>query len=118
MNERIENSGVYIAGGNVSGPVAAGKNAQAIQQISQAPAVAQIETLLAELEREARMLLPAQADDVSDDADRIREEIKRRRPSADSIRLMLGRLSGAVAGTATLLAKVDQIKDLIVPLLH
>lgn len=118
MNERIENSGVYIAGGNVSGPVAAGRNARAVQNISQAPAVVRIEVLLSELETEAKTLLPAQADDISEDIDRFREESKRRRPSADSIRLILGRLSGAVAGTATLLAKVDQIKDLIGPLMH
>lgn len=118
MNERIENSGVYIAGGNVSGPVAAGRNAQAIQNNTQAPAVVRIEVLLGELETEARTLLPAHAEDVSDDVSRLREEVKRRRPSADSLRMILGRLSGAVAGTATLLAKVDQIKDLIGPLVH
>ena len=118
MTDRIENSGVYIAGGSVSGPVAAGRNAQATQNITQAPAGVRIEVLLGELETAARTLLPARADDVSEDVDRLRDEVKRRRPSADSIRLILGRLSGAVAGTATLLAKVDQIKDLIGPLVH
>lgn len=118
MNERIENSGVYITGGNVSGPVAAGRNARATQNNTQAPAVVRIEALLSELETETRALLPGRAEEVSEDVDRVRDEIKRRRPSADSIRLVLGRLSTAVAGTTTLLTKVDQIKDLIGLLVH
>ena len=116
MSERIDNSGVYISGGNVSGPVAAGRGARAIQ--FNAPAVARIEVLLGELETEARTLVPAQADDVSDDVERLRAEVRHRRPSAESARLILGRLTQAAAGTATLLAKVDQIKDLIGQLLH
>lgn len=118
MNERIENSGVYITGGNVSGPMAAGRNARATQNITQAPTAVRIEALLSELETETKTLLPERADEVSDDIDRVRDEMKRRRPSADSIRLVLGRLSTAVAGATTLLTKIDQIKDLVGLLVH
>ncbi len=115
----VVNSGVYITGGNVSGPVAAGRNARAVQvAVGPAETVRRIDALLADLETQAGTLVPERAEDIADDVGRLRAEVHHRRPSADSIRLILGRLTGAVAATATLLAKVDQIKDLITQLIR
>ena len=118
--ERAVNSGVIISGGTVNGPVAAGPGARAVQVSDAGPgdAAARIEQLLAELETQARTLMPAQADDVADDVGRLRTEVGHRKPDADGIRLILGRLAKAVAGTATMLADVEAIRELIAQLVH
>jgi hypothetical protein len=116
---RMVNSGVYISGGDVSGPVAAGRGAQAVQfNAAGTETVRRIDQLLTELEAQARTLVPEQADDVADEAGRLRAEVHHRRPSAESIRLILGRLARAVAGTAALAANVEQISTLITQLVH
>jgi hypothetical protein len=116
---RVVNSGVYISGGNVSGPVAAGRGAQAVQfNAAGTETVQRIERLLTELEAQARTLVPGQADDVADEAGRLRAEVHHRRPSAESMRVILGRLARAVAGTAALAANVEQISTLITQLVH
>jgi hypothetical protein len=113
------NSGVYISGGNVSGPVAAGRGAQAVQfNAGGNETVQRIDQLLTELEALARTLTPEQADDVADEAGRLHAEVHHRRPNAESIRLILGRMARAVAGTAALAANVEQINALITQLVH
>jgi hypothetical protein len=112
------NSGVYISGGVISGPIAAGNNAQAVQIAGAGnDKLQRIEELLSYLETLARALLPARADDIADDVGRLRAEVRHRRPAAGSIRPILARLTVAATGAATLLAAVDQIKDLVTQLL-
>jgi hypothetical protein len=77
-----------------------------------------IDRLLRKLEADAGMLGGEQAEDVLDDAQRLHTEVHSRRPSGESIRLLLSRLTKATSSTAALLATVEQIKDLISAILH
>ena len=117
--ERVVNSGVIISGGTVNGPVAAGPGARA-EQVRAGPgdAIQRIEQLLADLEAQAGTLPPEQAGDVIDDVGRLRAEVRHRRPSAEGIRLILARLAKAAAGTAAMLANVEQIRELVTQLLR
>ena len=77
-----------------------------------------IDLLLRKLEADAGILEDEQAEDVPDDAQRLHTEVHSRRPSAESIRLMLSRLTKATSSTAALLATVEQIKELVSAILH
>lgn len=77
-----------------------------------------IDRLLRKLEADAGVLEGEQAEDVLDDVQRLHTEVHSRRPSAESIRHLLSRLTKATSSTAALLATVDQIKDLISAILH
>ena len=77
-----------------------------------------IDRLLRKLEADASALDSDAAEDVIDDAHRLHTEVHSRKLSAENIRAVLSRLSAATTSTATLLATVDQIKDLVTVLLH
>ena len=77
-----------------------------------------IDRLLRKLAADAERLEGEQAEDVLDDAQRLHTEVHSRRPSAESIRAMLSRLTTATSSTASLLATVEQIKELISAILH
>jgi hypothetical protein len=114
------NRGIYMTGGTI-GAVALGKGAKAKQMNYGAAAsdpLEMIDRLLSKLEAEAVILEGEQAEDVIDDVQRLHTEVHSRRPSAEGIRSMLSRLTKATSSTATLLATVDQIKDLVTVLLH
>jgi len=113
------NRGIIISGGN-SGAVATGHaRATAVTYSSDSgDPLEMIDRLLQQLEADAAMLEGEQAEDVIDDAHRLHTEVHSRRPSAESVRGLLSRLTKAAGSTATLLATVDQIKDLVTVLLH
>ncbi len=113
------NSGIFIAGGN-SGVVASGH--ARITQVNHGTAAGDplemIDRLLRKLEADASALHRDAAEDVIDDAHRLHTEVHSRKLSSENIRAVLSRLSAATTSTATLLATVDQIKDLVGVLLH
>lgn len=113
------NSGVHISGGNVSGPVAAGPNAHAVQ-VNQGSAdlLGRLDAALAELSGGLRELPPERAAEAGEDIELFRTEIGRERPSGDRLRRILARLAVTVGSAAALLAKVDQIKDLVTTLIR
>jgi hypothetical protein len=113
------NHGVYI-GGNV-GAFATGEHGQATQITYGSDAgdpLELIDRLLRKLQADASMLEGEQAENVLDDVQRLHTEVHSRRPSAESIRIMLSRLTKAASSTAALLASVEQVKELISALLH
>jgi hypothetical protein len=113
------NSDIYI-GGNV-GAFATGEYGQATQNTYGAGAGDPLETidrLLRKLEADAGMLEGEQAEDVVDDVQRLHTEVHSRRPSAESIRVMLSRLTTATSSTAALLSTVEQIRELVSAILH
>lgn len=112
------NSGVNISGGNVSGPVAAGKNARAIQVNQGADALARLDAALSELAGGVSELPAEQAADAGDQIELFRAEIGKQRPSGERLRRILARLTVTVGSAAALLAKIDQIKDLVTLLLR
>jgi len=106
--------------GNV-GAIATGQYGQATANIYGSGAgdrLEMIDRLLRKLQADAGELGDEQAADVLDDAQRLHTEVHSRRPSAESIRLMLARLAKATGSTASLLAAVEQIKDLVSAILH
>jgi hypothetical protein len=113
------NSGIYIQG-NV-GALATGDHGQATQ-VNNGPnsgdPLEMIDQLLRKLAAEASVLGSEQAEDVVDDTRRLHTEVHSRKLSAANIGAVLSRLSTATTSTATLLATVDQIKDLVTSLLH
>ncbi|MBV9382051.1 MAG: hypothetical protein JOY82_28340 [Streptosporangiaceae bacterium] len=114
------NTGVNISG-NSGSNIAFGAGAQVTvtQNQTAADALARIDRLLAELEEAAaRQLGPAPAGDALDEIELVRAEVHQRRPKTDSIRLTLGRLAAAVGSAAGLLAKVDEVKELVTLLVH
>ena len=119
--ESVVNSGMSISGGTFLGPVAGGYGAHATQvnQGSGADDVLErLERLLELLEAGVSSLEPGQAEYVIDDVGRLREEVRHARPDPGRIRQLLGRLAAQVAPTAALLDVVNQVKDLVTPLLH
>jgi len=113
-------SNEFHIGGNV-GAIATGQYGQATGNVYGSASGDRLETidrLLRKLQADASQLGDEQAADVLDDAQRLHTEVHNRRPSAESIRLMLGRLAKATSSTASLLATVEQIKDLISAILH
>ena len=118
-----EESGVgsdfHIAGD--VGAIATGKYGQATQNSYGSVAgdpMEMIDRLLRKLEADAGTLEGEQAGDVVDDVQRLHTEVHSRRPSAESIRVMLSRLTSATSSTAALLATVEQIKELVSAILH
>jgi hypothetical protein len=113
------NHGLYIRGD--VGALATGDHGQATQITygsGTADPLELIDQLLRKLEADASALRGDEAEDVIDDAHRLHTEVHSRKLSAENIRAVLSRLSTATTSTATLLATVDQIKDLITVLLH
>ena len=108
--------------GSPGSAIASGDRAQASGSFTQNQAAAdtlrQIDRLLAELEAGARALPSAEAEDALDEIERVRAEVHHRRPKAESIRLTLTRLAGAVGGAVSLLAKVDEVAELVTHLVH
>jgi hypothetical protein len=113
------NSGIFIAGGN-SGVVASGhaRITQVNHGTDAGDPLEMIDRLLRKLEADASVLDMDTAEDVIDDAHRLHTEVHSRKLSSENIRAVLSRLSAATTSTATLLATVDQIKDLVGVLLH
>jgi hypothetical protein len=113
------NTGVNISGNSASN-IAFGAGAQVTVTQNQAAAdtLQRIDRLLGELEAGARALPPAEAEDALDEIERVKAEVHHRKPNAESIRLTLTRLSGAVGGAVGLLAKVSEVADLVTHLVH
>jgi len=106
--------------GNV-GAIATGQYGQATGNVYGSAAgdpLEMIDQLLRKLAADAGQLEGEQAEDVLDDAQRLHTEVHSRRPSAESIRVMLSRLTAATSSTASLLATVEQIRELISAILH
>jgi phage shock protein A len=113
-------SNEFHIGGNV-GAIATGQYGQATGNVygsANDDPLEMIDRLLRKLQADASQLGDEQGADVLDDAQRLHTEVHNRRPSAESIRLMLARLAKATSSTASLLATVEQIKDLISAILH
>jgi hypothetical protein len=113
------NSGIYV-GGNV-GALATGKHGQATQVTygsGTGDPLEMIDRLLRKLEADAGVLAGEQGEDIVDDVQRLHTEVHSRRPRAESIRVMLSRLTSATSSTAALLATVEQIKELVSAILH
>ncbi|MBV9444354.1 MAG: hypothetical protein JO345_00395 [Streptosporangiaceae bacterium] len=107
--------------GNV-GAIATGQHGQATGNVYVSAGggdpLEMIDRLLRKLEADAGTLDGEQAEDVLDDAKRLHTEVHSRRPSAEGIRALLTRLTTATGSTATLLATVEQIKELVSAILH
>jgi hypothetical protein len=117
---RSGGSNEFHIGGNV-GAIATGQYGQATGSVYSSAAgdpLEMIDRLLRKLETDAGQLEGQQAEDVLDDVQRLHTEVHSRRPSAESIRLMLSRLTQATSSTAALLGTVEQIKELISAILH
>jgi len=113
-------SNEFHIGGNV-GAIATGQYGQATGNVYDSRVgdpLEMIDRLLRKLESDAGMLEGEQAEEVLDDVQRLHTEVHSRRPNAQSIRLMLSRLTNATSSTAALLATVEQIKELISAILH
>jgi hypothetical protein len=118
--EGSRGSNEFHIGGNV-GAIATGQFGQATGNVYGAGAgdpLEMIDRLLRKLEADAGMLEGEQAEDVRDDVQRLHTEVHNRRPSVESIRVMLSRLTKATSSTAALLATVEQIKEVISAILH
>lgn len=119
------NKGIYMAGGTI-GAAVVGKNAKVkgVKQVNYGTGAGDpdplemIDRLLQKLQTDAGALEGEQAEDVVDEVHQLHTEMHRRRPNAESIRHTLSRLTAAAGSAATLLATVDQIKDLIGTLVH
>jgi hypothetical protein len=114
-------SNEYHFGGNI-GAIATGDHGQATGTVNVSGAgdpLAAIDQLLRKLEADAgQHLQQEQARDVADDARRLHAEVHSRKPSLERVRHLLSSLS-ATAGSATaLLAVVDQVKDLVLAIVH
>jgi hypothetical protein len=110
----------FHIGGDV-GAIATGQYGQATGNVYGSGAgepLEMIDRLLRKLEADAGMLEGEQAEDVLDDVQRLHTEVHSRRPSAESIRLMLSRLTKATSSTAAMFATVEQIKELVLAILH
>jgi hypothetical protein len=110
----------FHIGGSV-GAIATGPHGEATGTVYSSGAddpLEMIDRLLRKLEADAGMLEGEQAEDVLDDVQRLHTEVHSRRPRAESIRLMLSRLTTATSSTAALLATVEQIKELVSAILH
>jgi hypothetical protein len=106
--------------GNV-GAIATGPHGQATGYVYSSGGVDPLELidqLLSKLAADASLLPADQADEVRDDVQRLHTEVHSRRPSAESIRTMISRLTNAASSTAALLASVEQIRDLVTAILH
>ncbi len=114
-------SNEFHIGGNV-GAIATGQYGQATGSVNVSGAgdpLEAIDRLLRKLEADAGRHLPEeQAGDLADDVRRLHAEVHSRKRSAETIRGLLSRLA-ATAGSATaLLATVEQIKELVLAIVH
>jgi hypothetical protein len=94
--------------------------------VSQVNAAGGAEEVLARLELALRQLVAgaathldsAPAEEVGDDAGRVAEEARRKRPDWDRITQLLGRITTRVGSVALLLEAVERVKDLLEALPH
>lgn len=114
--------GTYVHVGTNAGVFAVGDHAQA----SQVNSAGGTEEVLARLELALRQLVAgaaahldsAQAEEVGDDAGRVAEEARRKRPDWDRLTQLLGRITARVGSVALLLEAVERVKDLLEALPH
>ncbi len=108
--------GEFHITGNV-GAIATGQFGQATGTVHSSASDDPLEVLdrlLSKLKDDATGALEGeQAEEVLDDVERLHTEVHSRRPKADSIRLVLSRLTKTTSSAAALLATVEQIKDLV-----
>jgi hypothetical protein len=112
----------YVQVGTNTGVFAVGSHAQA----TQVSAGAGTEEVLARLDLALRQLTVAataqldspQAEQVGDDAERVAEETRRKRPDRDRISQLIGRITARVGSVAVLLEAVERVKNLIEALPH
>ena len=106
--------------GNV-GAIATGQHGQATGNVYVSGAddpLEMIDRLLRKLEADAGMLDGERAEELIDDAKRLHTEVHSHKPSAAGIRALLARLTTATSSTATLLATVEQIRELVSAIMH
>lgn len=114
-------AGNYISGGNFYGQVA-GTQSGSITQ-NQGGAVDQelirrLEPLLRRLAAEASELGEEQAEALIDDIGTVRKEAASAEPDRKRVRVALTRITQAAGAVAPMLEIVQQVKDVIAPLLH
>jgi hypothetical protein len=81
--------------------------------------LARLELALHQLVAGARADLDnAPAEEVGDDAARVAEEARRKRPDWDRITQLVGRITTRVGSVALLLEAVERVKDLLEALPH
>jgi hypothetical protein len=115
-------SGTYVHVGTNAGAFAVGD----YSQVSQMNAGGGTEEVLARLELALRQLTAGaathldsgQAEEVGDDAGRVAEEARRKRPDWDRITQLLGRITTRVGSVALLLEAVERVKNLLEALPH
>lgn len=118
--EGPQTSNEFHIDGNV-GAIATGQHGQATGNVyvsGTGDPLEMIDRLLGKLETDAGMLDGERAEDLIDDAKRLHTEIHSRKPSAASIRTLLARLTTTASSAATLLATVEQIRELVSAILH
>lgn len=118
MDQRDSNE--FHIDGNV-GAIATGQYGQATGNVYISGAddpLEMIDRLLRKLAADVGMLDAERAEDLIDDAKRLHTEVHSHKPSARGINALLARLTTATSSTATLLATVEQIKELVSAILH
>jgi hypothetical protein len=108
--------------GSPGAAIASGAGARAsgssVREKAGAATIERIGRLLADLEQAVAALPSPQAREALHDIRQTQAEMSRPRPSMEIIRLTLDRLAVTVGSVAGLLAKVEQVKELITPLIH
>lgn len=120
-----ENSGIYISGDISGGTFNQNTGSGNMQVGTSAPhdpqlavVIARVDELLAALRACAPQLPPDQAEMLVEGADQLRDEVHNGRPSAERVRIALRNLGVAAAPVVSVLAQVNEIKDLVTSLLH
>ncbi len=118
-----ENTGINITGdsntvayGTGSGNVTASVNVPHDPQL--AGTLARIDELLAALQAGARQLPPEQAEILVEETNLLKGEIHGGKPSAERLRRALRNLTVAAAPVVSILAQVNEVKDLVTSLVH
>ena len=117
MNTKM-NKGIIMTGGTISGAVAAGDNAKAVQYASGAPADerrVELEKVIEELRRqvEANSAQIADAGDVKQALDTLRAEMQRKEPSKVTVRSVLTGVKESLEAVAPLVPLVDTATKLV-----
>ena len=116
MNSRV-NKGVIMTGGTISGAVAAGDNATAVQHAAAPadPRRAELETLLEELRQqvEAHSAQIQDASDVKQALETLRAEMQRKEPSKVTLRSVLTGVKDSLEAVAPLVPLVDTASKLV-----